>query len=149
MHRTLFALTLVTALGCGGGGGTGATPPRLTVAGTYATSVAIVSDACGGSVVQDNPTIVAHTSGASSLQLSHAGSDYRGTIQSNGAFSTTPATTSIGAATYVVATSGTFSVKGFTSTVTVDKTDAAHPSGCRYVVAWTATRTSGENVIPG
>ena len=55
----------------------------------------------------------------------------------------------IGSASYVVAMSGQFTVTGFASTVTVDKTDAAHPSGCRYVVAWTATRSSGQNVIPG
>ena len=137
-------------LGCGSSKGDPIVPTtQLSVAGVYPTTVAITSDACGGSVVQDNPTTVTHVAAATTLSLSHAGSVYSGTVQPNGQFSTTPAAAVIGSASYVVAMSGQFTVTGFTSTVTVDKTDAAHPSGCRYVVRWTATRSSGQNVIPG
>ena len=137
-------------LGCRSSKGDPIVPtPQLSVAGAYPTTVALTSDACGGSVVQDNPTTVTHVAGATTLSLSHAGSVYSGSVQTNGQFSTTPATAVIGSASYVVAMSGQFTVTGFASTVTVDKTDAAHPSGCRYVVAWTATRSSGQNVIPG
>lgn len=150
MLRLSCALAFVVVLGCGKTNGTVIEPTLpLSVAGAYPTSVAITSDACGGSVVQDNPTTVTHTAGAATLSLSHAGSVYSGTIQTNGQFSTTPASAVIGNASYVVAMSGRFTTSGFTSTVTVDKTDAAHPAGCRYVVAWTATRASGQNVIPG
>jgi hypothetical protein len=150
VQRAWCALAFAGILSCGNSNGSVVQPTLpLRVAGSYPTTVAITSDACGGSVVADNPTAVTHIVGAATLSLSHAGSVYSGTIQTNGQFSTTPASAVIGSASYVVAMSGRFTTTGFTSTVTVDKTDAAHPGGCRYVVAWTATRSSGQNVIPG
>ena len=150
LQRFPYAIALAGVLGCGGSTGNVIDPtPQLAVSGAYPTTVVITADACGGSVVQDNLTAVTHTAGATSLSLSHAGSVYAGAIQTSGQFSTTPATAILGSASFVVAMSGRFTTTGFTSTVTVDRTDAAHPNGCRYVVAWTATRSSGQNIIPG
>ena len=153
-QRHVLGVMAWAAMACGGGSGTTSpmTPAsmQLSVAGSYPTAVAIVTDACGGSVVQPNPTTVTHTAGSASLQLAHAGSNYTGSIQTNGNFSTTPSSVTITAATYTVAMTGKFTTSGFTSTVTVDRVDAAHPSpGCRYTVSWTATRSTGQNVIPG
>src|SRR6185503_18308144 len=124
-------------------------PDVLRVAGNYPTAVGMISDDCGGTVIQSMPTTVTHTAGATTLLLTHAGSTYSGTIATNGSFSTTPHTSNINGSTYVVSLTGQFTRNGFTATVTVQRTDTSFPNGCQFVVAWSATRSSGENFIPG
>ena len=149
VRSVLFStLTATVSLACGSATGA-AVAPQLSIAGDYPTTVAITRDDCGGSVVQSNPTVVTHVPGSGSLELQHAGSTYKGAVQSTGEFATSPASTAIAGASYIVALNGKFTISGFTATVTVDKTDSAHPSGCRYIVSWSATRASGTNVIPG
>jgi hypothetical protein len=148
----LSGLFVIATAACGGGGGGTTptpTPAQLTVAGNYPTAVALLTDACGGSQVQSNPTTVTHTAGTTSLQLGHAGSTYVGTISNDGKFTTTPWTGTIGGSNYTVALTGQFSTTGFTATVTVDRVDSTHPTGCRYTVSWTATKSGSPNVIPG
>jgi hypothetical protein len=149
--RARHVLPAVAIVVCSGGACADPTSgdPQLRVAGTYPTAVAITSDACGDAVVQPFPTTVVHTAGAASLQLVHAGSTYSGTITQAGSFTTVPSPLVVGDVSYSVAMTGQFTTTGFTSTVTVDRIDPAHPAGCQYVVAWTATRSSGLNVIPG
>jgi ABC-type Fe3+-hydroxamate transport system substrate-binding protein len=148
----VLALTLATAA-CGRTSKSAASvspaTTQLTVAGEYPTQVAILTDACGGSQVQSLPTTVVHTAGGTTLQLVHAGSTYSGTIGTDGRFTTTPWTGTFGPASYVITLAGRFTTSGFTATVTLDKTDPAHPTGCRYTVSWVATKSGSPNVLPG
>lgn len=121
---------------------------QIRVGGDYPTEVRLTSDECGGSEVRSFPTLVTHAAGDTLLTLFHAGARYAGTIELNGRFSTTPLTQVFGETSYVVAMSGQFTRGGFAATVTVDRTDARFPRGCRYVAQWTATLGRGENVIP-
>ncbi len=144
---TLGAVALAAAIiGCSSGGGPSG---LLSVGGTYPTVVALVpgQNTCTGVTVQDNPTTVTHTAGASTIALSHAGTQYDGLVQTSGQFSAGPKTLVIGTVTYVISMTGRFATRGFTADIAVQATPASGP-GCGYKVSWTGTKQGGDNVIP-
>src|SRR2546429_9937547 len=86
--RVVLWILPAAALACGGMSG----PAQLSVGGTYQTTVSLVpGGTCGSPAVANNPTVVAHSPGATSLTLTHAGNTYSGTVTTAGAF-TVPAT---------------------------------------------------------
>ena len=131
-----------------GGDSTGPTPTQLSVAGTYTTAVTLQQNGCTGITVQTFPTTVAHTAGATTLTLTHAGNSYAGTVQRNGAFVTTAKAVGGGAETHTLTIAGTFSTTAIDATVTavVQRTGSAN---CQYTVKWAGPKQGGPNVIPG
>jgi len=91
---------------------------------------------------------VAHTPGATTLTLTHAGNSYTGTVQRTGAFSTTPKAVGGGNETHTLTIAGTFTTTAIDATVTanVQRTGSAN---CQYTVKWAGPKQGGPNVIPG
>jgi hypothetical protein len=146
----LAALAAALAPGCGGGGGAGPTPsaPVIQVAGTYPTAVTLGENTCGAVTVLPNPTVVAHTPGATRVTLTHAGTSYAGPLAADGAFSTDAVTVRDSAGTAsTIRIAGRFSTTGFDAQVTVDVQPAAG-AACRYVVRWVGTKDGAPNVLP-
>lgn len=123
----------------------------LSVGGSYPTRATLVPgrNTCGTVTVQDNLTTVAHTPGAATLSLSHAGNTFRGTVDSTGHFTTTPTTINAGSNRFVLTIDGRFSRTGLNALVEVDVSQSSNPRNCSYVVDWTATKTGEPNVLPG
>ena len=121
----------------------------LAVSGTYATVVAVVAgrNTCGNVTVQSFPTNVAHTAGSTDLVLTHAGSTYRGTVETSGRFSTPAARYAYPDAEYTIGITGQFSTTGFTATV--DLLKLADGVTCSYAVDWVGTKQGSPNTIPG
>ena len=144
--RAVASAVLVAACG----GDSDPTPPttELKVDGTYATNVVLTQSTCPSLTVQGNPTTVTHTTGASTLTLTHAGNSYSGTVQRNGAFSTTPKALTAGAETHTLTIAGTFSRTAINATVTavVQRSGSAD---CQYTVTWIGPKQGAPNVIPG
>ena len=103
---------------------------------------------CTGITVQTFPTTVTHAPGATTLSLTHANNTYAGTVQRNGAFSTTPKAVGGGAETHTLTITGTFTTTAIDATVTavVQRTGSAD---CQYTVKWAGPKQGGPNVIPG
>lgn len=156
MTRFLSRYALVLALvapGCGGGSSTTPSVPTgpsivLSVAGTYPTRATLIAErnTCGSVTVQDNPTTVTHTAGGSDLSLLHAGSTYRGTIDTSGRFTSPAANFTFPDADYTIGLTGQFSTTGFTATV--ELTRRAGGTTCTYAVAWVGTKSGSPNTIP-
>jgi len=148
---SISLVTIVTAAACAGTNQPVQSSDNvLRVAGTYTTAVTLDANNCSGITVQPNPTIVAHTAGTTALVLTHAGNAYSGTIQNNGAFTTTTKAIVAGTATHNLSIAGVFARTGSTATVTVDLTDTQGPVTCRYVVKWIGTKQGTDpNNIPG
>jgi hypothetical protein len=126
-------------LGCGGSSG----PAQLSVGGTYATTVTLLAGStCSSPQVQSNPTVVAHSPGATSLSLTHAGVTYAGTIDMAGAFSVPATPVSNGA--YQISITGQFNATGFTATVHV----AQQQPACQYDVSWVGSKQGPPNPYP-
>ena len=123
-------------------------PPLLRVGGTYQTAVTLTQDGCGGRTVANNPTVVTHVAGTTTLTLTHAGNAYQGTVQSNGSFATTPKLLTGVGETLNLSMSGTFTTTGFDAAVVVDVTLTGGAT-CRYTVRWVGTKDGMPNVIPG
>ena len=153
MNRSLRAFAMILAgisPACGGGSSTSPTPSNLlAVAGTYPTRATVIADrnTCGTVTVQDNPTTVTHTAGATDLSLAHAGSTYRGSVETSGRFSTPAADFAFPDADYTISLSGQFSTTGFTATVELTK--RAGETTCTYAVGWVGTKQGPPNTIPG
>ena len=137
---------------CGGA----STPPAptapsnaLAVAGSYPTRATVIAErnTCGAVTVQDNPTTVTHTAGGTDISLAHAGSTYRGTIDTSGRFSTPAANFPFPDADYTIALTGQFTATGFTATVELTRRSGA--ATCTYAVSWAGTKTGAPNTIPG
>jgi hypothetical protein len=134
--RVVLCILPAAALACGGMSG----PAQLSVGGTYETTVNLVpGGSCSSPTVANNPTVVAHSPGAMSLTLTHAGNTYSGTVTTAGAF-TVPAT-SVGGGTQV-SIAGQFSSNGFTATTHVQQT------GCAYDVSWVGAKQGPPNTYP-
>ena len=148
--RALAALPLLAAA-CGGGStpDPGPDPGVIRVGGEYATAVTLGESTCPGIAVQSLPTTVAHTAGATTLTLTHAGNAYPGTLQRDGTFGTTPRAVGGGAETHTLTIAGRFTRTGLDATVTADVQREAAPRACRYVVRWVGTKQGDPNVIPG
>ena len=139
MRRAAVCAAMVIA--CGGSPSSGGT--QLSVAGSYPTAVMLVpGGSCGAVPVQGNTTVVAHSPGASTLTLTHAGNTYAGTVAPGGAFTISPTAVSGGAAT--VSMTGQFNATGFTANVHVVQQSPT----CQYDVTWTGTKTGAPNNIP-
>lgn len=138
MARFTIVLALFAGV-CGGGSSSGTTPTTpsnvLAVAGTYPTRAAVIAErnTCGTVVVQDNPTVVTHTAGGTEVSFSHAGSVYRGTVDTSGRFTTPAANFPFPDADYTIALTGRFSTTGFEATVELTKRTPA--STCTYAVS--------------
>ena len=148
--RTLTMIIAVIPVACGGSSSTSPAPSNaLAVAGTYPTRATVIAErnTCGNVTVQDNPTTVTHTPGATGLSLAHAGSTYHGTIDTSGRFSTPAANFSFPDADYSISLSGQFSTTGFTATVELAK--RAGGTTCTYAVGWVGTKQGAPNTIPG
>jgi hypothetical protein len=143
---SVFATAAVIA-GCGGSS-SGPSTTDLKVAGTYNTAVTLQQNGCTGITVQTFKTTVAHTPGATTLTLTHAGNTYSGTVQRTGAFVTTPKAVGGGAEIHTLTIAGTFSTTAMDATVTADvqRTGSAN---CQYTVKWAGPNEGGPNVIPG
>jgi hypothetical protein len=127
-----------------------AEPALLAVAGTYTTAVTLQSSTCTGITVQNMPTTVTHVAGATALSISHASLTWTGQVQTNGAFTTSSRSVTVGTdAVHTLTIAGTFSTTGFDATVTVTVTQTAAPQTCGYVVKWIGTKQGGPNTIPG
>lgn len=140
------------APGCGGGSAAPSAPTApsnvLSVAGLYPTRATLIAErnTCGSVTVQDNPTTVTHAAAGTDLSLSHAGSTYRGTIDTSGRFTSPPATFTFPDADYTIGLAGQFSTTGFTATVELTK--RAGGTTCTYAVAWVGTKSGNPNTIP-
>ena len=121
--------------------------PELSVGGSYPTVVSLIASTCTGITVQSQATSVSHTSGSSTVVLTHAGLAYNGTVAANGTFTTTPKAVPAGSDTHTLTISGQFTTSGFTATVAVAVTGPS-PT-CTYSVQWVGTKTGSPNVIPG
>ena len=132
MRLQSFA-ALWIAVACGGA----ASPPASSIAGTYQTAVTLTSSTCTGITVQNNPTTVAHTSGATTFTLAHAGQTYNGTLGANDAFTTAAKPITVGTTTHTLTITGAFTSAGFTADVTAVVTGSA---SCQYVVHWQGTK---------
>ena len=142
----LGAASVIAA--CGGSSPPGPSSTELSVGGTSTTAVTLQQNGCTGLTVQTFATTVAHTPGATTLILTHAGNSYTGTVQRNGAFTTTPKAVGGGAETHTLTIAGTFSTTAIDATVTaiVQRTGSAD---CQYTVKWAGPKQGGPNVIPG
>ncbi|MDX2057887.1 MAG: hypothetical protein SFV24_08820 [Gemmatimonadales bacterium] len=117
----------------------------LSVGGTYQTAVTLLRSDCPGQGVEQHPTVVTHSPGATSLSLSHAGSTYPGTVQADGRFTTTDVTQVIAGITYVVGISGRFTVTAIDAEVTVA---AGRQPPCTFAARWAGPKIGSPNVIP-
>jgi len=156
MKRALRAMVISIALtspGCGGSSAAPSTPTTpsnlLAVAGTYPTRATLIADrnTCGSVTVQDNTTTVTHAAGGTDISLVHAGSTYRGTVDTRGQFTTPAANFPFPDADYTIGITGLFSTTGFTATVELTK--RAGSTTCTYAVSWVGTKQGSPNTIPG
>ena len=151
MRRLIGGLLIGVLAACGGGSGGGTTTnptaPVLTVAGEYPTVVTLTENACGAVTVMSLPTTVAHQPGATAVTLTHGGTAYRGSVQSDGQFTTDPTSVTTAEGTFTVRMVGRFTTSGLEATVTVDRTSPGG-STCRYVVRWVGTKQGAPNVLP-
>jgi hypothetical protein len=156
MKRLIPVLAVSVALAgpaCGGGSAAAPAPTApsnvIAVAGTYPTRATVIADrnTCGAVTVQDNPTTVNHAAGATEISLVHAGSTYRGTIDTRGQFTTPAANFPFPDADYTIGITGQFSTTGFTATVELTK--RAGSTTCAYAVTWVGTKQGSPNTIPG
>ena len=137
--RTAFSCVAAVAFACGGSSGM----RQLSVGGTYATQVTLLpGSTCSAATVRDNPTEVAHTPGAGTLSLTHAGTIYSGTVTPAGAFSVPG--TAVGGGVFTISIAGQFSAMGFTATTHVIQ---SQPS-CSYDVSWVGTKSGDPNTFP-
>lgn len=138
--RTAFVCIAAFASACGGSSGM----RQLSVGGTYATQVTLLpGNTCTAPpTVRDNPTDVAHTPGAGTLSLTHAGTTYAGTVAPTGAFSV-PGTV-VGSGAFTISIAGQFTAMGFTATTHVVQ---GQPS-CSYDVSWVGTKSGDPNTFP-
>jgi len=146
LARVLTTAVIVAACG---GDSTDPTPSNeLQVGGTYNTAVTLQQNGCTGITVQTFATTVTHSAGASTLTLTHAGNAYSGTVQRNGAFSTTPKAVGGGGETHTLTIAGSFTTTAIDATVTavVQRTGQAE---CTYTVKWAGPKQGAPNVIPG
>lgn len=142
-RKQLCILLLNTLLiACGGGSSTETPPPPPAdqgFSGTYATQVTLVSNTCGSVTVQSLPTVVTHDRAGNTVALLHAGSTYRGAVNADSTFATTPLDSDFGDGfQYRVTVTGRFGNRSFTADATVDRTGGG--ASCRYVAHWIATR---------
>ena len=147
--RSIFrtvALFAGVLIGCTSGDGPSG---LLSVGGTYPTIVALVGgqNTCAGVTVEDNPTVVDHTAGSTTIGLTHAGTRYDGQVLTNGQFTAGPKTLVVGGTTYVISMTGRFATRGFTAAITVQATPLTGVA-CGYQVSWTGSKQGGDNVIP-
>ena len=145
--RALTTVVIVAA--CGSDDPADPTPSNeLQVGGTYNTAVTLQQNGCTGITVQTFATTVAHSAGATTLTLTHAGNAYSGTVQRNGSFSTTPKAVGGGGETHTLTIAGTFTTTAVDATVTavVQRTGQAE---CTYTVKWAGPKQGAPNVIPG
>lgn len=136
MRFGVMVLSMAMAPACSGTSG----PNPAPYAGDYDTAVTLLENSCGAITIQQNHTIVAHTAGASTLTLTHAGNTYSGTVQTGGAFSTTPRVLGPAGNTSTVTISGTFAGNTLDAQVTVDVVQPAQPTTCQYKVRWMGNR---------
>lgn len=156
MSSTIRIVTLTVALiapACGGRVASPApagTPSNvLALAGNYPTRATVIAsrNTCDNVTVEDHPTTVSHTAGATAISLTHAGSTYSGTVDSSGRFSTLAVDFAFPQADYSISLSGQFSTSGFTATVELTK--RASGRTCTYAVGWVGTKQGAPNTIPG
>ena len=134
---------------CGGDDPNDPSPTELSVGGTYNTAVTVQQSGCQGTSFQQFATTVTHTPGATTLTITHAGNAYTGTVQRNGAFTTSPKAFTGPGETHTLTIAGTFSTTAIDATVSADvqRTGSAN---CQYVVKWVGPKQGGGvNVIPG
>ena len=125
-------LIIAATLACGS-----TAAPASSIAGTYSTTVALTSSTCAGITVQNNPTTVAHTAGATTFTLTHAGQTYTGTLASNNTFTTTAKAIQVGTTTHTLTIAGAFTPNGFTADVTAIVSGS---ESCQYLVHWVGSR---------
>jgi hypothetical protein len=103
---------------------------------------------CGVVTVEDAPTRVTHTPGATKLSVTHAGNAYPGTIDVTGAFATTPAIVRGNGSEFTITITGRFRRSRFDATVRVEVQQPTPPRSCSYTVRWVGTKDGPPNVIP-
>jgi hypothetical protein len=147
-HARRLTAAAMLSISCGGAAKSG--PAVLSVGGTYQTQVSLVAgrNTCGAVTVQNNPTVVSHSPGASTLSLTHAGNAYPGTIESTARFATTPTIISGGGSQYTLTINGQFTLTGFDASVQVDVQQPTPPQSCSYLVHWIGTKDGSPNTIP-
>lgn len=142
----LPALLAAAALACSK---STSSPPaaedKISVGGTYQTSVSLIGSTCTGTVVQTFPTIVTHTPGATTLVLTHAGSAYPASLNSTGSFVSTPRSYEIGGSSYMIGITGQFSTTAVDAVVTVQP--SVTPP-CEFSARWQGPKVGGPNVLP-
>jgi hypothetical protein len=144
LHIALVACVFIVA--CGGGSKSPGTtsPPSNTsaspIAGTYQTAVSLTSNSCTDIAVQNNPTVVTHTAGATAFTMTHAGTQYQGTLAANNSFTTAPKGVVAGTATHTLSIAGQFGTNAFTADVTVAVTGSGNGAPCQYAVRWVGTK---------
>jgi hypothetical protein len=134
MIRPSSWLVAVLAIGCHNAPPAPAASP---IAGTYQTSVSLTSSSCTGVTVQNNPTTVAHTSGATAFSLTHVGQVYAGSLASDDSFTTAPKSIPVGTTAHTLTIAGRFTGAGFVADVTAVVTGS---TSCQYLVHWVGTK---------
>lgn len=140
----MYAALILAACGSGSGKSAGPTggnnTPTSPIAGNYQTAVSLTSNSCTGIVVQPNPTLVSHTAGATAFTMTHAGTEYQGTLAANNSFTTAARAIPAGTVTHTLTISGQFTTNGFTADVTVNVTGTGNGAPCQYVVRWVGSK---------
>jgi hypothetical protein len=147
-------LVLAFAVGCSGSDDpdpsetASADPALLSVAGEYPTEVEVVESTCPDLVVEPMTTTVQQVPGDLEVELTHAGTTYRGTLSANGSFTTSPTLVEAGGAQHSLSLVGRFSSTGFTARVTARVRQEVSPRSCEYAVTWVGTKDGASNTVP-
>lgn len=151
----------VLAAGCSGPGAepddeaspnpspsTSPSPGQLSVAGEYATEVAIQESSCPDLEVQPMTTTVEHEPGSSDVDLTHAGTTYDGSLQPNATFQTAAKSVVADGERHTLSIVGRFSATGFVARVDAVREQDQAPKVCEYVVTWVGTKEGEPNTVP-
>ncbi len=116
----------------------------MLVSGTYDTAVRLGNNTCGSVTVQDRPTTIAHTAGATTFTLTHV-NNFTGTLKADATFTTAPLVLTDASATTTVSITGKFLERGLEADVRVQVDRAGTAQDCEYTVHWTGTKQGSPN----
>ena len=146
MRRSLGLLVSAAVVAAGASCGGGTDPgSEISVGGTYQTEVTMVNNTCPGQTVQTHATTVSHAPGATDLSLTHAGSQYDGTLAADGTFTTRLVTQVFDGISYTISIAGAFTLTAMDARVTVQ---AGRQPPCSFTARWAGPKDGNPNVIP-
>ena len=141
MIRLRWAVAVLGASACSqtGAGKT------ISVAGTYQTTVAVVEKTCTDMGIEQHPTTVTQQPGDTLVTITHASASYRGKLNPDGRFSTTPSTFTINNVSYIIRLTGQFTLHAVEIRAQVD---AGRQPPCRIIASWNGPKDGPPNRLP-